>query len=171
MDILKVIREIENALTEMLKSEDGWSDKQWTEQIKKAICEVGRIFNYGICASGCCGSHDGEWLYDMVWLEYNGDKYLINSAMVLECEWNMNEDAIFYDFEKLLLARAGLRVLIFQQTSKAAGDAMIANLKKSVQNFTLSKDFDNYLFASFIVDEERFIFFPYTFMKAADLAS
>ncbi len=48
---------------------------------------------------------------------------------------------------------------------------MIANLKKSVQNFTLSGDLDNYLFVSFIIDESIFMFIPHTYTKVADLDS
>ena len=72
----------------------------------------------------------GEWLYDVTWLKYERDLgkrgldlavqarvaaaerkrcLLIDSHLVAECEWG-NLEQIVDDFEKLLLARAGMSV-------------------------------------------------------------
>ena len=80
----------------------------------------------------------GEWLYDVTWLEYErglGKRglylavqarvaaaerkrcLLIDSHLVAECEWGDIED-IVDDFEKLLLARAHVRLMIFEGLSE-----------------------------------------------------
>ena len=53
----------------------------------------------------------GEWLYDVTWLEYEGE-LLTDAPLVAECEWSGGEE-IDHDFQKLLLARAGVRLTIF----------------------------------------------------------
>ena len=61
------------------------------------------------------GKIGGEWLYDFTCLEYkhNDDGgWLKGIPVVAECEWG-NKDCIGDDFQKLLLARADVRVMIF----------------------------------------------------------
>ena len=59
----------------------------------------------------------GEWLYAVTWLDYekNGRGELVglvDAPLVAECEWG-NEGDIEDNFEKLLLARTGARLMIF----------------------------------------------------------
>ena len=61
-----------------------------------------------------------EWLYDVTWLKYEheGERLLIEAPSVAECEWG-NKGDIDDDFEKLLLARAGIRLMIFNGFNQA----------------------------------------------------
>jgi hypothetical protein len=72
-----------------------------------------------------------EWLYDLHWYNENeGSRYQITSLpLVLECEWDWKrkndetEDdygAVKYDFQKLLVANADLKVMIFKKRIKNA---------------------------------------------------
>ena len=90
-------------------------DTVWTKTIKTKLCEIGQD------RFGCkVGARDvdkaardyGEWLYDVTWLEYERYGLLIDAHLVAECEWS-DFEAIVEDFEKLLLARAGVRLMIF----------------------------------------------------------
>jgi hypothetical protein len=52
------------------------------------------------------------WLWDMTWVELSEGK-LIDLPLALESEWLRTFDEILFDFEKLLVCRARLRVMIF----------------------------------------------------------
>ena len=70
----------------------------------------------------------GEWLYDVTWLKYERQRdglewpatALIEAPLVAECEWGRgkNLEYIVEDFEKLLLARADVRLMIFDGNHK-----------------------------------------------------
>ena len=93
----------------------------WTKAVKTKLCEIGREFGCKVCASGVekADRDYGEWLYDVTWLEYEkiGRGELVDAPLVAECEWG-NFDAIVEDFEKLLLAREGVRLMVFDGNYK-----------------------------------------------------
>ena len=66
-------------------------------------------------ASGVdCKVDGGEWLFDVACLHYNvaGGGYLRWAPLIAESEWGTMQE-VCDDFEKLLVARAGVRVLVF----------------------------------------------------------
>lgn len=94
----------------------GAPTEKWTKVIKTELCEIGRDrFKCQVYAQDVPRdkTNGGEWLYDVTWLKYerNGDGELIEAPLVAECEWG-GKPHIQDDFEKLLLARAGVRVMI-----------------------------------------------------------
>ena len=89
--------------------------EKWTKVIKTELCKIGRDrFKCQVYAQDVprIKKNGGEWLYDVTWLRYeiNGGE-LIEAPLVAECEWG-DKPHIEDDFEKLLLARAGVRVMI-----------------------------------------------------------
>ena len=89
-----------------------------TAEIKTKLCEIGRqIFDCKVCAALPVSHRDyGEWLYDVVWLKYHEeltDHPIRCVPLVAECEWG-NYGQIKEDFQKLLLARASVRLMIFR---------------------------------------------------------
>ncbi len=118
---LRIMRAIRDGLkppktihTEFLEK-DGTSIKNATSVIMPKLCEIGHQFG---CKVGIearkFGADCVEFLYDVTWRRYNGD-HLIDVPLVGECEWSKskNYDAVKYDFHKLLLARAGVRLMIY----------------------------------------------------------
>ena len=109
---------------EQIKLEATASDRLWTEKVKTAFSKAGQATGFTVCASGVKPKYRDrrEWLYDVTWLWHNKDSPgapLIDCPLVLECEWGGLKDIVF-DFEKLLLARASLRVLIFSSKNSKA---------------------------------------------------
>ena len=109
------------------------SDGVWTRQVKTELCKIGRRFGYSVYARANevneVHRDGGEWLYDVTWLEYKCNVnprhrfVLSNAHLVAECEWGDHGD-ICDDLEKLLLARASVRVMIFDgdhRTEKGTG--------------------------------------------------
>lgn len=74
-----------------------------------------------------------EWLYDLVWYKDDLDKFYImkNTLLVVESEWAYKRPkdkiddkygAIKYDFQKLLLSNAKLKLMIFRVSGKTKQD-------------------------------------------------
>lgn len=72
-----------------------------------------------------------EWLYDLVWYEdAPKESYIMkNTLLVVESEWaykrpkdDDNYGAIKYDFQKLLLSNAELKLMIFRVSGKTKQD-------------------------------------------------
>jgi len=114
----EIIRAVKEGLDRLETEIDtGALDREYTEAIETVLCEIGRdSFRCQVYAKDVPENKKdgGEWLYDVTWLEYekNGRGELTDALLVAECEWG-GEQEIEYDFEKLLLARAGVRVMIF----------------------------------------------------------
>lgn len=84
-----------------------------------------------------------EWLYDVAWLRATEDFLVRDVILVAEIEWG-NARAVQQDFQKLLLARADCRVMIFDDT-----DGLRERLIDQAKKFRKSRRGDRYLFASY----------------------
>ena len=130
------------------------SDRDRTTAIKTKLCEIGRTFQLWVGAHArevVEGLRDhGEWLYDVTWLEYEGD-LLTDAPLVAECEWRGGEE-IDHDFQKLLLARAGVRLMIFNGEHKPCTQEIVEDLARQVGRFKRSGDDDAWLLAAWEQD-------------------
>ena len=80
-----------------------------------AMCRVYREAGFQCHATGGNEYAALGWLYDAVCLRYRGegdDRYLDRVGLVAECEYG-RESCVWDDFEKLLIARSDLRVMVF----------------------------------------------------------
>ena len=129
------------------------------ESVKTALCLACRDFNpaLGPYATGVDeGAADGnEWLYDVTALQYDDDGFLIRVALAAECEWGA-QDQIYYDFEKLLLARADLRVMVFDGNRQPGHNELFRIFAQYIGRFAHTEGGDAWLFAAWT--EERFVY-------------
>ena len=92
------------------------SENMGGSQVKTAICQACHSMKLGLWtyATGTEGDiADGrEWLYDVTCLTYDDDKFLSRAVLVAECEWGSEQD-ICDDSQKLLVANADIRVMVF----------------------------------------------------------
>lgn len=111
-EIIKIL----NKFSEEYYQQLNRSSNYVTNSIKKLIGDYGcsEVVKCEVCTSGFPDYFNNEWLYDMVW--YKEDlttKQLISVELVLELEQHVRGIAdIKYDFEKLLVANAKVRVII-----------------------------------------------------------
>ena len=127
---------------------DTKSNRAWTRFVTAELCKIAKDFGLTTCASGV-GDY-GEWLYDVTWLEYESAKPtdgLIATHLVAECEWGYTADVI-EDFQKLLLARASVRLMVFDGTTSLGSRGIAQLLAEQIRKFNLSQDEDGWLFAS-----------------------
>lgn len=118
----KIIKKIRKALNELLPDLLDKDDATWTREIKTALGSLAKK-KFGCYVATDLRDPEGnlqfdrkEWLYDVTCLKFDRDEYLKRVLLVVECEWG-RKSSIYYDFEKLLLARADVRVMIFTGSS------------------------------------------------------
>ena len=142
----KIMRAVAAGLN-CIKVEKPW---QVTEPVVKTkLCEIGRVkFGCRVCAKSVKNADYGEWLYDVTWLEYEDDcdNTLIGAHLAAECEWG-DCDHIYDDFQKLLLARASVRLMIFNGKDKCGSEKRAAWLAEKVGKYKVSCDEDAWLLA------------------------
>jgi hypothetical protein len=137
-------REIVTSLTQLAKSlpDVPAGHGNWTREIIGNLAGLARRSGLQPCAHGC---DHGEFLFDLVWLTRNGEA-LEGVSLVAECEWGTDQYVVA-DFEKLLLARADHRLLIFDGTNVHDADRLIERLRHAIHGFAKTRPGDRYLFA------------------------
>ena len=122
------------------------TQSQWTEKVLTTLCRLGKKeFGYTAWATGVPDKYrDGnEFLYDASWLVVDNCERIISCLMVAECEWG-DPGGVDYDFQKLLLARAKVRVMVYWKHKRENQDETCDRLLKHVETFNGTKG-DTYL--------------------------
>ena len=150
-----MLTEIRTRLDDLLDHDDGVTG----ETVKSTLCLACRHLDPTLytCATGVDedAADQTEWLYDVTCLKYDDDGYLTRVVLAAECEWGP-ENAIYYDFEKLLLVRADLRVMIFDGHRQPGYEALFAVFAQYIGRCTQTEIGDEWLFAAWT--EDRFIY-------------
>lgn len=141
----------------------GLGDKEWTRRVKDALVPLGRARGCK-CYASECSADGGEWLYDLTWLKMGGenDKHVRDVDLILESEWNMKDQSVMDDFPKLVLGRAKLRVFIFTRKTTAQFEEVMRWVLDEINGSAVAQEGDRYLFACWIIGEQKFRFEPYT---------
>lgn len=112
----------EKLLPQRLK--DGeWTKPMLTDLAPAALELCGEHAPRAACSfgGGEPAGHRKGWLYDFCCFVTDEAERLVGLPIVIESEW-LSWSQVLDDFEKLLQARAGLRVLIFQHDRTAPSD-------------------------------------------------
>ncbi len=157
-DLASKIKEALDKLREEPDRRD-WRNARWTQEILDAIVKLARDAGQEAYVSRKykTEAHGNEWLYDLTWLEYSTqERRLTRAVAVLESEWSRSHNDIFYDFQKLLLARADLRVMVFQVYNMDQWHKVVKQFVSEIQDFEQSQANDRYLFSGWSNDLDRF---------------
>lgn len=82
-----------------------------------------------------------------MWLSCKEGGLIADVSLVLESEWATDQKSIDEDFQKLLLARAEHRVMIFQQKTLPDVEDVYDHLSRQISAFSRSQPGDRYLLA------------------------
>jgi hypothetical protein len=132
----------------------GWDNRAWTRGVKNAIVAVGKRLNHRTAGNGCDSDDGCEWLYDVLWYKVD-DAFLRDVLLVAESEWG-DLKAIKCDFEKLLVARADHRVMVFESNGIVGIRDIVANIVAWVRNYRRSERTDRFLLAGWAVNHWQF---------------
>ena len=156
IEIKRVLESLAEGARKRWRDEKKWPpNKEITIQIKDSLRDLGKQKGYLICGHE---RENPEWLFDVVWLKYNKANELINSILVVESELNENDIEIDWDFQKLLLARAEHRVMIFQKKSMNDIHLKMDNFEEQIRKFNGTRSGDRYLFAGLDWNQGEFEF-------------
>ena len=164
-EIMRAVRDGLNSLKVAEDKNDAW----WSTTVKTELCRIGRKFGCKVGAKANevdeADRDYGEWLYDVTWLEYERDSLrswpataLIDAHLVAECEWG-NFECICEDFEKLLLARTRVRLMIFDSDRAGGSKETAERLAGKIREFNGSHAEDAWLLASWENDDWSFRYF------------
>ncbi len=167
----------QNDFFEIQTNTTNWQRKKRTQFVKKILIELGSQLKYKNYANGfakneideniCKGFINKEWLFDLIWYEELANQpYVITSyKLIMECEWDFKRindksgdkySAMKFDFQKLILAKADLHLMVFKLRSDYEKDleGLKEYFEESLKSFKdLDKNFN--LLVIGVVDVKR----------------
>ena len=105
-----------------------------------------------------------EWLYDLVWYTEEDHYTMTSMPLAVECEWNPNKkqqarnvaySGIKYDFQKLVVCNAQLRLMIFQINKSDDLKNLEEYFSKAIQDYIYLTKGARFLFLAFYPKEEK----------------
>lgn len=171
-----LVDKVKSALREIdwsTKTQTTFKPGEWTPDIKASIGQVGFGEGYSVWASGLVERDEGtarlvnqEWLFDMTWLAYEGrgpERKFKSLALALESELSTKTGPdkwadVVDDFEKLVIARACLKVMVFQRDCLKDTIKRFEILRSKAKDFNRADTDTEYLLAAIVWSENRFEF-------------
>lgn len=140
-------------------AEGNWekSSTRWTMHLFGQLREVGILQGFEVRPHQGTQRASG-WLYDLVWLRRNADDSLAEAFLVAESEWDPVKAKIIEDFEKLLLARAEVRIMIFNRRKHSQVLDMFSDMDHRIRAFSVMQPGDHYFLAGLAWDSGMFEF-------------
>ncbi len=127
----------------------GRKNRKWTRAIKNAIGDVGKKRGNVVYASECKFWKNGEWMCDLVWSKESEKKdHIFRLTLALESEWDPKD--ILWDFSKLMVIRADLRVMIFWGRTPEKANQNLNAMLDQVRKYKGNEIGDRYLFICWI---------------------
>ncbi len=140
-------------------------DGVWTEMELVELYRIAKEVGCSACPTFGEAWRDGEWLYDMVWYQdakgVKEDKVagiyraLENLVLVLESEWSRSLWEVQYDFEKLLVAKAPIKVLVVNDIGESLAKQIV---EQGLENYKGSVFGEQYLLAMYSAKTGNFAF-------------
>lgn len=107
-----------------------------TKEIKEIIGNLGHKMNFDVASSGN-NKFEHEWLYDIIWYETNENGFS-KLKLAVESELCRDLGQIKYDFDKLLVTNAELRIMICMSFANGEGISLIyEQCLNAVENYKL----------------------------------
>ena len=148
------IQAVLDSIADSDRKNRGFSDARWTKLIKLGLRSLGQELGHDVSAFGL--EKSSEWMFDLMWSRQTEDDYFERVALAVEIEWKMDEENIFRDFEKLLVAKAPLKLMVFQQASKGGVAARVKNLTRAIRKFKGKFASERYLIAGYSCETSTF---------------
>lgn len=129
------------------------ANKDWTHECLGALADLGEK-EFGCHAAPCRRCGDAGWLYDLIWWKGENDS-MTDLILALESEWSSSIRFVRADFQKLVQARARIKVLISDALKNEDCQTLIAD----INNFEQNDNDGVYLFAMYNGNSKTFEFY------------
>ncbi len=154
---------IQENISEQFKDMLAWGGKDiesstfWTTKIKTALESANKDDNVELRYTNKINGNSVNWefVYDFIYLRtgkkdigdgyFEGNNIIRRVLAIVESEFNPNSKEILYDFAKLLLGKADLKVMIFYHSSNEASNQVISEIRRMISTFTQSTVSEQYL--------------------------
>ena len=134
-----------------------WNNTTKNKEIKHKFTQEANQLKGITARSSNNDEAGGEWLYDLIWREYDSNNFTgVKLAMEIELS-DMKERGLVYDFNKLLQSDAEYKVFVFQQKTINETKNLFAKFKLCVDNYN-NKVESNFLLACWCWETNTFIF-------------
>ncbi|MYH70825.1 MAG: hypothetical protein F4147_12395 [Gammaproteobacteria bacterium] len=135
------------------------SEIQWTSATLNSLYRIGRRFGCSVWVSSrFANEQDIDGGECVIWIKYDKSGFLESGPVVAECEWS-NPGDVKDDYEKPLLARATVRVVVFDEGYCKNGAEAIANkICDWVGAYEGSQKGDKFLLVGYEGDDESWCF-------------
>lgn len=144
MDSKRVVNEIVKAFRK-LDEYHGKHPKRrprskpgWTKVVFETLSGLNKMKKCDVRHKRYIGTPPGkgEWLWDLCWRKEDGSGSLVEVPLAVECEWGIGVD-VKEDFERLMAARASVRVMIYdaRRRGKHAAESIAKGLCDCVGKF------------------------------------
>ena len=155
LELDEIERKVKSALDMIGERSRRWNHRKCTHEVLKAVGDLGEEhFRFVVASPDSRVGQDHEWLYDLCWCEEK-DGFVKNLPLALESEWAQDFCAILDDFQKLVVSRAGHRILVCSQPFDDWANC-VALLTEQIHRYSGTKDGDRYLFASWTTEGWQF---------------
>jgi hypothetical protein len=143
--------EITAALSKLCQCREvkQWDFARWTREVKEAVGNLMRSRGHEWYAHG---PHNVEWLWDGVaWEISKGGRpgWVLRQPLVMESEWG-GSYSVTDDFQRLMVARADHRLLVFGAQTEAEANDLIKDCINGISDFRHTLPGDRYLFAAWL---------------------
>ena len=140
---LRLIERIKSTLADIPAAPGFVTRRERTAKLKSLLLCIGEAEGFDVCPH----SNEPQWLFDFIWYQVTGDTHqLRNIVLAVEMEWDPKPGSIRYDFEKLLVSKAPLKLMIYEDCRRGVLD----ELKRSLLTYTQPTDAELYILAEFI---------------------
>jgi len=119
--------------------------------VKSEIGRIGQEHEYSVVPN----ETERQWLYDLIWFRNDPNGQIREVALVLESEWSRDACHIHEDFQKLLIAKAPIKVMVFQDHGSNLPD-LWRLLKDGIRVFEPQYSDETYILAAFKNEEYKF---------------
>ena len=175
-DAHKLAFQVREAIVPAFSNIQAWSPSEqkssafWTGKLYAAMEALASTLNLDVRISRN-EPRNWQFLYDVAFLETTDPRLLDGSGyfrpeaslkrlvIALESEWSRDSKEIIYDFTKLLVARATLRVLVFCPTTANDADAILERVAAAIRDFRDSDPQDVYLVCAITAAAPRCVLF------------
>jgi hypothetical protein len=151
--MIEAIKECLSNVAKKLNEEHRTLNSEWTKMCLGELAALGESkFKYQAAPCPRCVEHG--WLYDLIW--WKGKKgEMTDLILALESEWSPSIQFVRYDFQKLIQARARIKVLISDSLKSEDCQTLIAD----IDNFEQNENDGEYLFAMYNGNSKTFEFY------------
>lgn len=134
-----------------------WTNTVKNKEIKERFLVEGRRLE-GIKPRSSADRKAREWLYDLIWREFDSENNFVGVRLAMEIELSdMKESGLIYDFNKLLQSDSKYKIFVFQQQTNEQADNLFKKFRYRTELYN-HKVKSHFLLSCWCWDSGTFIF-------------